>query len=117
MLPPVSEIGQSVSQRRRLALQRLAPSDGGDPYKQHDSGLYVPEAISRRRHVLTRAEWKLYEKALGLFRASDLDVQMRCGAKRCDDRTIVKITPELAGREQQAILRCGCTDRVFTSAF
>lgn len=79
---------------------------------QHDSGLYVPEAISRRRQVWTRSEWKLYERALKLFTCHGLAVQFKCNTESCDDRVIVR-----AGTRSEPILRCGCTDRVFTSAF
>jgi len=81
-------------------------------YRQHDSGLYVPEAIARRRQVWTRTEWKLYERALSLFAVQGLAVKMQCNEPRCDDRAIVKL---LDG--DNPVLRCGCSDRVFTNAF
>lgn len=80
-------------------------------FRQHDSGLYVPEAISRRRQVLTRDEWKLYERAIRLYERHTIAVKMHCAARGCDDPAIV-IVPGT-----DPILRCGCTDRVFTRAF
>lgn len=82
-------------------------------FRPHASGLLVPEDISRKREVWTKAERKLHDKFLALFKSRGVDLLMRCGNPDCDDRAI-KITRNNAG---ESILQCGCKDRVFTSAF
>jgi hypothetical protein len=82
-----------------------------DGFAPHTSGLYVPVAVALTREVWTRDEWRAYEKALTLMRSRGLAVKLRCQKPDCPDP---KLTIErVDGTESH--LKCGCTDRVFTT--
>jgi hypothetical protein len=82
-----------------------------DPFKQHASGLYVPEAHARTREVWTRDEMRLLDKVTALLKSRRVAFQFRCDSPQCDDRTMVR-RRDPAGH---IVLECGCKDRHFTT--
>lgn len=78
--------------------------------RQHASGLYVPEAVSRRRVVLTYQDWSKIERGMKTLARVDVLTAMKC--KVCDG-PIARVLLETG----QTSLRCGCTDRVVEHAF
>lgn len=60
------------------------------PYRQHASGLYVPEAQSRLRTVAGRDEWKTVQRATRLLESYGLNVFLGC--PQCKDAPIEKLT-------------------------
>jgi len=59
------------------------------PYRQHASGLYVPEAQSRLRTVGSRDEWKSVQRATRILESFGLNVFLGC--TKCKDAPIEKI--------------------------
>lgn len=69
-------------------------------------------ATSQRiREVWTREEWALFNKASRLMEAHGVKQRLVCGLEQCPDKAI-RISPDAAA-PMGAVLRCGCTDRVF----
>jgi len=59
------------------------------PYRQHASGLYVPEAQSRLRTVAGRDEWKTVQRATRLLESYGVNVFFGCPL--CKDAPIERI--------------------------
>ncbi len=78
----------------------------------------VPDATGqsqqggRTREVWTNDERKRFERACRDVRGHGDLLLLRCGNELCPDRAI-KLEAD-AGAERGAVLRCGCTDRVFS---
>lgn len=79
-------------------------------FQAHASGLLVPEAHARTRRVVTHEQWRAIDKALSVMNQLGLRMQFRC-EQGCP--SIAKIAQPDGG----TVLRCDCTDRVFTKAF
>lgn len=66
----------------------------------------------RTREVWTNADRRLFDRACRMVRGKGDRLLLHCGNELCADRTI-KLEAD-AGAERGAVLRCGCTDRVFS---
>lgn len=82
-------------------------------FREHASGLIVPEVHARKRIVLTKAEWKLIDKCFALLAFLGLRLQFTCDHPRCAGQPIEKITQG----DGSVVLRCEHADRVFSKAF
>lgn len=82
-------------------------------YREHVSGLLVPEDVSRARQVWTADEWRLLDRAMTLLGGHMVAVRLACGSSGCSDRTLTRVPTPDGGY----VLRCACTDRVFQRAF
>ena len=83
-------------------------------FREHASGLLVPEEVSRARRSLTWQEWRDLERATRLLGNERMAAEfvMRCKNPQCVDRKIERVR---GGHGM--ILRCGCTDRVFSKGY
>lgn len=77
-------------------------------FKQHASGLYVPDAIARRRVVIPRADWRGADR---MFRAFGAQVAFKCSNRQCSDPAVREIDPQADGSR---VFRCSCTDRILS---
>lgn len=68
-------------------------------------------AATRHRDVYTSDEVNLFDRCVAMLRAHGDRIQIRCGSDVCPDK-LVTIEPDPTV-ETGAVLRCGCTDRVF----
>lgn len=66
----------------------------------------------RTREVWTNDERRRFDRTCRDVRGHGDVLLLRCGNELCPDRAI-KLEPD-AGAERGAVLRCGCTDRVFS---
>jgi hypothetical protein len=66
----------------------------------------------RTREVWMNDDWRLFDRTCKVVRKKGDVLLLRCGNELCPDRDI-KLEPD-AGAERGAVLRCGCTDRVFS---
>lgn len=83
-------------------------------FREADSGLVVPEELSRGREVWTKAEAKLLDRTVKLLGSRGLQMMFRCTHARC--KSAGPIT-RLRGKGGEMILRCEHLDREFTRAF
>ena len=83
------------------------------PFRQHASGLYVPEDVSRAREVWTREELRLVDRATKLLTSRGMAVMFACTDTKCENVKIERVQG-LAG---DYILRCAHKDRVFQRRF
>lgn len=80
----------------------------------------VPEAdgsskeSQRTREVWTRDEWRRFDRCCKEVRGHGDVLLLKCGAEMCPDR-VIQLVPD-ASADRGAVLRCGCTDRVFSRA-
>lgn len=65
----------------------------------------------RVREVWVREEWKLLNRASKMLEGHGVKHRMLCTIEQCPDKPI-KIATD-ASAPMGAVLRCGCTDRVF----
>lgn len=67
---------------------------------------------TRQRRVWTKADRKLLDRVSKVFNAHGDKLKLVCGSPVCPDRdiTLQRDQRDPGGR----VLRCGCTDRVFT---
>lgn len=78
----------------------------------------VPDAAGRSkqggrtREVWTNDDRKRFDRVCRDVRGHGDLLLLRCGNELCPDRAI-KLEAD-AGAERGAVLRCGCTDRVFS---
>ncbi len=56
----------------------MTHDSGQSPFRQHASGLYVPEAVSRVREVWTPDEWKALERVTKLLDERKIRVYLGC---------------------------------------
>lgn len=84
-------------------------------FKQRESGLYVPDALSRDRQVFTRDELRLIDRALALLGKASLKLQMACEHPRCADSRGKVERKQLA--DGSVVLQCDHLDRTFMRAF
>lgn len=66
---------------------------------------------ARVREVWVRDEWKLLNRTSKALEAHGVKIRMVCTIEQCPDKPI-KIATD-ASAPSGAVLRCGCTDRVF----
>lgn len=72
----------------------------------------VPEATTRQRTVWTTDEKRLLNRISKIFNEHGDKLLLRCGNPLCpDDRIFLHAAPS---EPTGAILRCGCTSRVFS---
>ena len=84
-----------------------------ETFRQHASGLYVPDVLSREREVWTHDEWRVIDRATKLLRKRGLDFKFACRQPACAKSPIDRVDPLDGGM----VLRCAHKDRVFTRAF
>ncbi len=82
-------------------------------FREHPSGLIVPEALSRRRQVWTKDEFRKAESVTKLLTSRKVKLLLKCGEDDCSDRQLVRVPQPDGGY----LLRCGCTDRIFQRTF
>lgn len=72
----------------------------------------IPEPNTRQRTVWTRDEKKLLDRLAKVFNMHGDKLQLRCGNPVCPDTrmTLAQDATSPGGM----VLRCGCTDRVFS---
>lgn len=85
-------------------------------FREHASGLIVPDEVSRAREVWTFEEWRVIERATKLLESRGMEFFLRCG--RCSARAarLGQANPRLervTRRDGGQTLRCDCTDREF----
>ena len=91
-----------------------SPAPNREAFRQApESGLYVPEALSRTVQKWTKQEWRLMERWMKLAQSRGLRFAIRCEMPRCPDPT-PKATRLPSGDLR---LRCGCTDRILSQDF
>lgn len=66
----------------------------------------------RTREVWTNADRMLTDRFAKMVRGHGDTFSIKCGNELCPDRGIALEAD--AGAERGAVLRCGCTDRVFS---
>lgn len=66
----------------------------------------------RTREVWTNADRMLFDRFAKMVRGHGDTIALRCGNELCPDRGI-KLEAD-AGSERGAVLKCGCTARVFS---
>lgn len=81
-------------------------------YREHASGLIVPEDVSRKRIVFTKDETRLIQRALKLLGARGLATFFGCPERSCRRSPVQRV--ELADGSES--LRCDCTDWVLSKA-
>jgi hypothetical protein len=72
--------------------------------------LIVPASLERHRQVWTRDEFKSIDRTIKLLNSRGVKVTMTCKGAECHG-DIERVDGD------DPILRCDCTDRVFTRAF
>lgn len=83
-------------------------------FREHASGLIVPEELSRERQVWTKQEAALLDRTVKLLGSRGLLVMFRCTHERCKQAGPITRT---RGNGGEMILQCAHCDRVFTRAF
>lgn len=78
-----------------------------------DSGLILPEELSRATQVWTKDEWRRLERLTIMLDGHGIDMAMRCRNSACKDKPLEPMRLPDGGFR----LRCQCTDRVMTKAF
>jgi hypothetical protein len=79
-------------------------------FREHASGLLVPNELSRTRRVWTKPERNALEKARGLLKFHGLALMLKCDNPDCTDQGIVQ-TRNGAG---EPVMQCGCRTHVFS---
>lgn len=79
-------------------------------FGKHASGLYVPEALTRRRVVIPKKDWKGADRMFAFFNAR---IAFKCKNESCEDPVIREVERQADGSR---IFRCGCTDRVLSKS-
>lgn len=82
-------------------------------FREHESGLYVPDEVSRTREVWTKQEVRLVNRTTTLLKSRGIQVMFACTSKQCADTAITRV-PGLTG---DFVLRCECKDRIFQRKF
>jgi hypothetical protein len=67
---------------------------------------------TRNREVWIYDDWRLFDRACKVVRKHGDRLLLKCGAELCPSPNIVLEAD--ASAERGAVLRCGCTDRVFS---
>ncbi len=78
-------------------------------YRQHASGLYVPEAQSRSRFVASRDEWKTVQRATKILESFGINIFLGC--PKCKDAPIERIVRSDGG----VTFRCAHRDIEFAT--
>lgn len=78
--------------------------------RKNAAGLFVPEALSRRRVVIRKRDWQGADRMFAFFNAQ---IAMRCKNTACSDPVIREQDRQADGSR---VLRCGCTDRILSRA-
>lgn len=82
-------------------------------FREHPSGLLVPNELSRQREVWTKKELRLIGRVTKLMASRNMQIMFACRSPQCADTKIERVRG-LAG---DFVLRCQCKDRVFQRAF
>lgn len=77
-------------------------------FGKHASGLYVPDALVRRRVVIRKRDWQGADRMFAFFNAQ---IAMRCKNRACEDPVIREVERQADGSR---IFRCSCTDRILS---
>ena len=89
--------------------KRMAKASRDGLARNPESGLLVPaELVTRKRKVLTRADWKHLQRAITeVLEPLTLKFLFICAEPDCTDPRIHRIREPNGGY----LLRCACTDR------
>lgn len=79
-----------------------------DGLSQHASGLYVPDALARRRVVIPKEDWRVLDRAIKVFVRLEMRIAFGCKNRACPAPSVERATQV----DGTPLLRCGCTDRV-----
>lgn len=69
----------------------------------------------RVREVWTRDEWRRFNRAAKIMEEHGVKMRLLCTLAQCPDKNI-RIHPD-ASAPSGAVLRCGCTDRIFARGY
>lgn len=83
-------------------------------FREHASGLVVPEELSRERQLWTKSEAALLDRTVKLLGSRGLLIMFRCTHERC--KTAGPITRQ-RGTGGEMILQCAHMDRIFQRQF
>lgn len=87
----------------------MTHDSGHSPFRQHASGLYVPEEHSRQRIVWTREDYKLIDRAVKFLEREGITVYFQCRATtECANTAMERIRAQDGG----ILLRCAHAERV-----
>lgn len=78
-----------------------------------NSGLIVPEELSREKTTFTWQQWRDLEKVTKMLEGSGLTLQFKCNDPRCQREPIRRVRTPEGGISFQ----CEHMDRTFTKAF
>lgn len=82
-------------------------------YRRAESGLIVPEELSRERRVVPKDRAKLLGRCIQhVMGPEELRFGLECNRPGCSDPKIVRLM-----HEGHIVLRCGCRDRILETAF
>lgn len=96
--------------QRHLVTPRPTPKPG---FREHASGLIVPEAVSRARDVFTNDESRTINRAVTLLNQHGIEVYFGCPLESCKKRPM----DPRRDVDGSFILQCEHADHVFTRAF
>ncbi len=82
-------------------------------FREHASGLVVPEEVSRTREVWTPEETRLLDRTIQMLKRKHLQWAIGCETCKPDQKAMTYARSVDGNR----IARCGCTDRILTKAF
>ena len=82
-------------------------------FREHASGLIVPDELSREREVWTKDEWKMFDRAMKFLDSKRITVFLACKETRaCKEAPIERWRQPDGGIS----LRCAHKDRVVVRA-
>jgi hypothetical protein len=111
MIPSPQQLRESG-----LIVPRERPSDprpANPAFREHASGLIVPEAISRVRDVFTDSESRTINRAVTLLNQHGIEVYFGCPLESCKKRPMEP--RRLANGD--FVLECEHAAHIFTRAF
>lgn len=79
-------------------------------FREHASGLLVPQELSREREVWTLDEFKILERATKLLQTRGVSLFLGCSDAKCKAQPLERIRRPDGG----ITLRCAHRDREFT---
>ena len=89
----------------------MSHDNGLSPFREHASGLIVPDEISREREVWTHDEYRIFDRAVKLLATKELKLYLRCTHDGCTTQEFERVRLPDGG----VSLRCGHKDRVIST--
>jgi len=87
----------------------MAPEAVPVGFRRAESGLILPEPLSRAREVWTKSEWQLLERTTKLLASRGVLVYLRCARKACQAAPLQRLRRVDGG----ITLQCEHLDREF----